>query len=492
MDISSIIEFSIRNIKKIIIIVLLILVLVWLIVFFSVNSIVLLTAKTSYTATESNAALILNSLATRDITLNTKNILVIPKNTITLTVKTSQSATIVPVNIPFVFGSIDINLKPLKSTSYIATTNRNCYLKKPQKTYLWNCNKQSIDIQTVHYETTRYPYYTLSNVDLSDYQYATNYNEGFIALHLSNNFDVEYYNVFDQSISKLNIGDKFTYTYTQVVVDTEKPKDFVVFDINSLQYKYYTDGNLATNGTLPETFKTIDNDSMSFSLNNGDLTVYRGVSSDDLDNHSGDKVKSDGRIEVFSLRTAKSISADDISNLTCSQAYRIRNYIACLDRDVTQIYKRSEYTTPILSLKNTSSLHLHRSLIYITQGDSLYEFNPESMPTSLNAVYRLHDRSIANVMLRDNEAIITSWTTYKDSSQLQSIYLTSLDTAQQAVKPELDNLPLNLPDTLVYGSEVTESTIYIMLIENNQQNRDKVMKILQNAHVTNRRKILFF
>jgi hypothetical protein len=490
----STIDFLFRHIKAIVAFLIIGILVAWLVSFFANNSIVFLQV-TSESNTPKQATIKANNLKPQTVTIGERMMLVIPRDTVNLSAETDEYSTIISLVPPFIAGNVDLSLTMHAQTNLVSTANTDCAYDNPGYTLSWNCNQPQIDLKKTTYTDSSYP--SQSFIDLTgDYlEYAKRYGNGFLALSASEGVDVTYTDLSkgDAEPERIPLDDaKFSYEYTILLVDSIRSNNFLILDQKSLDYEYYEGGlgQLVRSGKLPDNLKTPEKGSVAYTFQDGVVQRYSGISSDDTDDHSGaDNSSIKGSVARYTLATGTSEPTVDIGTMKCSNVAITKTTIACHDRDIVQIYARSNLKKPILSVSAVSATFSLGDELYVVQESSILRYDASSK--NLTAVFKIHDRAIASTYLHNGTIYVSAWFTYPDSRQTRLLY--SIDPSKKEDNSAIiKNYPFEIPDTLAYGMDYHNGTIYVKLIDNNELNKTAAKDLLRSKGLLDSTRQLFF
>ncbi len=492
----DIIRFVIRHRIIVSIIFVIIIFVAWLVSFFLSNSLILLTVTSDTSRSGSSVRVEVDDKYINTVISSETSLITIPRSSNYISVSTNEYSTLTNLDVPLFIDSKDINLKPHQATSLANTSGNDCYYQRGSDVISWQCNALEFNVRKTSYSSESFP--LQSSVDLGDQylEYAQKYRDGFLALSNLDGIGVNYVDLSGDkpAITTVDLGVDYIYETTQVIVDSKNSDNFVVLDNQTLKYSFYKDDLTKPyrSGRLPSNFKLVDSSSLRMSLEDSLLSGYIGYSSDNLDDHSVTdkslKTSQSAKLATYSLDESKLVSQKQVDDLSCENIVTTNKSLACIDRDIVSIYRADKLSDPILRLANSSQIFSYGGEIYVSQKSSIYKYDDAT--NSLNAVFKVANRSIASSYINNGKLYVSAWYTYPDDRQRTLAY--QVDLAKTGKNPAIVKaFPFDISVDLAYGSDVYGKNIYVRLIDDNSDNQSKVRQILKSANVLDDYRLVF-
>lgn len=492
MDI--LINFIFRHLKSIVTAGIVLLIIGWSVSFFLSNSIIFLRVDTEVLSVK-EATIRTNNLKPQKIATGGRVMIVIPRDSLNISAESDELSTLQPITPPLIAGNVDIKLKKHAKVTLTSTANTDCVYDRPAFTISWNCDLPDTDIKKTSYSDNHYPSQSYFDLSGTPIQYAKRYKDGLIGIYPAESLSVAYLDFTSGDMSMKNTAldnNKFTLEYTLLLVDVMDARDFVVFDQKSLEFAYYRDSfdQPITIGRLPEEFTANEKGSVEYTLENGILTRFSGTSSDDIDDHSGSKSEPiKNKILNYSFRDKRSGASTELGSLLCSNVLASGSVIACHDRDIVRFYDTANLSKPLLSVSAVSDIRKLGTDIILTQQSVIYRYDTNSR--SLHAVMKLSNRAVASTYIHDSKLHASVWHTFQDSRQTRLLYMIDPGSYEET-STLVKNYPFDIKDTVAYGMDYHDGTIYTMLTNNSDFNRNTIRQQLQSKGLLDTTRQLFF
>lgn len=492
----EVIRFVVRHRITVSIFTVIIIFIIWLISFFISNSLLLVTVDSDDIDGGTSVKIAVDDIHVADVGITDTKLVTIPRGSSYISASTSEYSTLTGIESPLFIGRQDIKLKPHQSTSLVDTSGNNCYYQRGSDILSWQCGELEFNVRKTSYSSESFP--LQSSVDLGDQylEYTQKYRDGFLALSNLDGIGVSYVDLSGDkpAITTVDLGVDYIYETTKVVVDSKNSNNFVVLDSQTLKYSFYKDDLTKPyrSGRLPSNFKLVDNASLHILLEDSLLSGYIGYSSDNQDDHSATdkspKHKQSAKLATYSLDESKLVSQKQVDDLNCENIVTTDKSLACIDRDIVSIYRADKLSDPILRLANSSQIFSYGGEIYVSQKSSIYKY--DNATNSLNAVFKVANRSIASSYINNGKLYVSAWYTYPDDRQRTLAY--QVDLAKTGKNPAIVKVfPFDISVDLAYGSDVYGKNIYVRLVDDNSDNQSKVRQILKSANVLDDYRLIF-